>query len=225
MSFNDIIKDSVLNGFTGDSGFGFGKIALILAAGIVIGAYIYFFYRFSAKRAFYSKDFNVSLAGLPLVVAAIMIAMQANLVVSLGMVGALSIVRYRTAVKSPMDLLYLFWAISGGIIVGVGLYTLAIVLCVCMTLVIFGASALSLGKPPLLVVIRMNIDADSKSVEETLHKYCKRVKKSSTIIKNREREMIFEVITNKSDELADEFAKLPGVISVNLLEYSGELRG
>ena len=115
------IKDAVYKGVGGGTGLTFTDIMLILLIALVLGIYIYAVYKLTSKSAFYSKDLNITLAGMVIIVAFIMIAMQSSLVVSLGMVGALSIVRFRNAIKNPMDLLYLFWAMSTGIICGVGL--------------------------------------------------------------------------------------------------------
>lgn len=137
MSVKDVIKSSVYESLAGGTGLHFGEVCFILVLSFIIGGYIFFVYKGFSKSAFYSKDLNVTLATICIVVAAIMVAMQSNLLVSLGMVGALSIVRFRTAVKNPMDLLYLFWSISVGIICGVGLYVLAACLCIIMTIAIF----------------------------------------------------------------------------------------
>ena len=127
MSVKDVIKNSVYESLGGGTTMTAQTVILILMVSCLAGVYLYFVYKLSAKTAFYSKDMNITIAGMPVIVAAIMIAMQSNLLVSLGMVGALSIVRFRSAVKNPLDLLYLFWAISAGIITGVGLYVLALV--------------------------------------------------------------------------------------------------
>lgn len=130
MSIKDVIKSSVYESLGGGTNLSARSILLLLAIAALVGIYIFMVYKLSSKSAFYSRDLNVTLAGMPIIVAAIMIAMQSNLLVSLGMVGALSIVRFRNAVKNPMDLLYLFWSISAGIIVGVGLYLLSFALCI-----------------------------------------------------------------------------------------------
>jgi len=118
MSFKDVIKNSVYESLGGGTNLSARSILLLIAIAALVGLYIFAVYKLSSKSAFYSKDLNVTMAGMPIIVAAIMIAMQSNLLVSLGMVGALSIVRFRNAVKNPIDLLYLFWSISAGIIVG-----------------------------------------------------------------------------------------------------------
>ena len=108
MSIKDVIKDSIYKLFAGGTELNSRTIILMFVVAAMIGLYIFFVYKNQSKAAFYSKDLNVTIAGLPIIVCAIMIAMQSNLIVSLGMVGALSIVRFRTAVKNPLDLLYFF---------------------------------------------------------------------------------------------------------------------
>ena len=154
MSIKDVIKNSVYESLGGGTNLSVKSILLLMVVAILVGLYIYAVYRMSSKSAFYSKDLNVTMAGMPIIVAAIMIAMQSNLLVSLGMVGALSIVRFRNAVKNPLDLLYLFWSISAGIIVGVGLYTLSFVLCIVMTILLLALDLVPNAKAPDLLVLR-----------------------------------------------------------------------
>lgn len=105
MSVKDVIKNSVYQSLGGGAAMSVKTVFLILTAACLIGIYIFLVYKLSSRSAFYSKDLNITMAGMPVVVAAIMIAMQSNLLVSLGMVGALSIVRFRNALKNPLDLL------------------------------------------------------------------------------------------------------------------------
>ena len=109
-----MIKSSVMNNFTSD--ITVSRIAVVLALSLMLGLYVFIVYRMAVNNEFYSKDFNRTLVLMAVVTAAIVLAVQSNLVISLGMVGALSIVRYRTAIKSSLDLFFLFWAISIGII-------------------------------------------------------------------------------------------------------------
>ena len=115
MSFSDVIKKSVLEGFTQSD---IGTVTIVVTLGVtgLIALYIFAFYRLASRSAFYNRDFNKTLALMPIVTAGIVLAMQSSIVISLGMVGALSIVRFRNAVKDSMDLLYLFWSIGVGII-------------------------------------------------------------------------------------------------------------
>ena len=154
MSVKDVIKNSVYESLGGGTTMSAQTVILILVIACLVGVYIFFVYKLSSKTAFYSKDLNITMAGMPVIVAAIMIAMQSNLLVSLGMVGALSIVRFRNALKNPLDLLYLFWAISAGIIVGVGLYVLALVLSFIMTVLLFLIDKIPGAKAPDLLMLR-----------------------------------------------------------------------
>lgn len=224
MSVKDVIKGSIYESFAGGTGMTFREAAFVLILACVVGVYIYFVYKGLSRSEFYSRDLNVTVAGLSVVVAAIMIAMQSNLLVSFGMVGALSIVRFRTAVKNPIDLLYLFWSISAGIICGVGLYVLGLVLCVIMTVLIYGLSVVPVNKAPQLLVIRMKEDADMALADQTIHSYSKYSKSKSTMIRNHETEMIYEVSTKDKNAMAKALSDMEGVISVNLLEHSGEVR-
>ena len=131
---SDIFKDSFLENFQMDMPL--SEVVLALSIAVLLGLFIYLIYRIKIKNTFYNKDFNLVLAALPLITCAIVLSMQANIVISLGMVGALSIVRFRNAVKNSIDLLYLFWSISVGLICGAQLYLIAIVLCLVVTILI-----------------------------------------------------------------------------------------
>lgn len=224
MSFRDIIKNRVLDHFTGASGFSIEEILFILFLSCLIGGYIFLVYKHFTKKAFYSKDLNVTLAGLPIIVAAVMIAMQANLLVSLGMVGALSIVRFRTAVKNPIDLLYLFWAISAGIVCGVNLYVLGVVLCMIMTAMLWILERVPGVKASALLIVRTSMTVDSAQISEIITRHSPKAKESSISIKNNEREIIFEVDAKNKDALIKEIESKQNVLAVNWLEHSGEMR-
>ena len=124
MSVNDMIKKSVLNSF---SQYNVPKMALALLVALLVGIVIYCVYRRFYTGVVYSRSFAVTLVGMCVLTCMVTLAISTNIVISLGMVGALSIVRYRTAVKDPMDLLYLFWAITSGIAAGAGMYLLVVV--------------------------------------------------------------------------------------------------
>ncbi len=116
MSFKDIFKNSFLNGFS--SGVDVKTIIISLAVTTVLALYIFFIYRMVTRKTFYAKTFNLSLIAMAIITAAIILTIQSNIVLSLGMVGALSIIRFRTAIKDPLDLVFLYWSISMGIICG-----------------------------------------------------------------------------------------------------------
>lgn len=225
MSVKDVIKSSVYESLGGGTNLSVANIMLILAIACLLGLYIFAVYKLSSKSAFYSKDLNVTMAGMPLIIAAIMIAMQSNLLVSLGMVGALSIVRFRNAVKNPIDLLYLFWSISTGIIVGVGLYVLALVLCIVMTILLIVLDMVPNAKAPDLLVLRAEADkVDYAEVEKIMKEYCKYHKEKSRCIKNGESELIIEIKSSKKEELLQKLTAKEYLTQVNCISHDGECR-
>lgn len=225
MSIKDVIKNSVYESLGGGTNLSAMNILLILAIACLIGLYIFAVYKLSSKSAFYSKDLNVTMAGMPLIIAAIMIAMQSNLLVSLGMVGALSIVRFRNAVKNPIDLLYLFWSISAGIIVGVGLYILALVLCIVMTILLIVLDMVPNSKAPDLLVLRAKSDqVDYAGLESLMKEYCKYHKEKSRCIKNGEAELIIEIKSSRKEELLQKLTANEHMTQVNCISHDGECR-
>lgn len=216
--------DTINKYLTGETSLNPSDVVYVFIITLILGLYIFWVYRFQTKSEFYSKDFNVTLPGLAVITAGIMIAMQANLLVSLGMVGSLSIVRFRTAVKNPMDLLYLFWSISVGIISGVGLYSLAVLLSVCVTLILFGFKYVYEINSASLLVISAEKDIDAKEVENIINEFSKKNKLSSLIIKNENAEYIYELQSLDSNTLANKLNGIKGVKSVNVISHVGDRR-
>lgn len=225
MSIKDVIKNSVYESLGGGTNLSVANIMLIIVIACLVGIYIFAVYKLTSKSAFYSKDLNVTMAGLPLIVAAIMVAMQSNLLVSLGMVGALSIVRFRNAIKNPLDLLYLFWSISAGIIVGVGLYVLAFILCIVMTILLLVLDMVPNAKAPDLLVLRGAADGmDYEKLEDMLKAYSKYHKEKSRIIKNSEVELIIEIRLSKKEELLQKLTEAGEFAQINCISHDGECR-
>lgn len=225
MSTKDVIKNSILESLSGGTTLDAKTILGIIIFAALIGVYVYLVYRFSAKKAFYSKDLNITMAGMPIIVAAIMIAMQANLLVSLGMVGALSIVRFRTAVKNPLDLLFLFWTISAGIICGVNLKALALVLCAVMTFLILILQMIpQMSTPSVLLIKGDSKEADWEGIKACVSEHTKAAKLQTEGFRAGQTELIYEVRVKADSRLISELQKFDSLQSVNLLTHDGELR-
>jgi len=223
MSFTDVIKKSVLEGFhAGD--LPTISMAITLGMAVAMGLFIYAVYRLTAKGSFYNRGFNKSLATLPVITAGILLAMQSNLVISLGMVGALSIVRFRNAVKDPADLTFLFWSISMGIIVGAGLYKLAILLSLAATVLIFGLDLIPTFRAPCMLVVSGESGMEEAELIHCVKSVCPRVRIRSRNISKRGLEWILEVSVKDGADLVNQVAAIPGVISVNLMSHDGEVR-
>ena len=190
MGFKDMIKTSVLNNFTSD--ITITRIALVLALSMILGIYVFIVYRMVVNNEFYSRDFNRTLVLMSVTTAAIVLAVQSNLVISLGMVGALSIVRYRTAIKSSLDLFFLFWAISIGIICGAGLYVLAGALCVIVTLGLFITGRMT--SPASLGLLIINCDSlkDANAIMEAVKPLTKFMRLKNKMVSENNVELILE---------------------------------
>lgn len=221
MSIKDVIKSGVYENFAGGN-LSASSALLILVFSAIIGIYIYVVYKQNCKAEFYSGDLNVTIAGMPVIIAAIMVAMQSNLIVSLGMVGALSIVRFRNAVKNPLDLLYLFWSISAGIICGVGLEILAAILCVIMTVLIPLLQLLPNAKGMSVLIVKTREDADWEAVNEVIFENCKYVKEKSSSYRSGETEVVYELKVIDKEELLKGLKAHKELAQINFFESNGE---
>lgn len=222
MSFKDAIKKSVLEGFdTGNLTTSY--ILVVLLAAVGLGLFIYAVYRLTSKSGFYNRNFNKSLAVMPVITAGIMLAMQSNLVISLGMVGALSIVRFRNAVKDSSDLAFLFWSISMGIITGAGLFEISVILSVLVTMLIIVLDILPTIKMPCILVVSADT-AEEKEIMETIKKFAPRVKVRSRNVSKNGTEWIFEMQSKEEEKMVKAVAEIKGIVSVNLMTHDGEVR-
>ena len=216
------IYDTIYKSFVGTTGLNFWDVFLVLFLSCLVALYIYLIYKYFSRVEYYSKDLNIAMAGVVIVTASIMLALQQNLVVSMGMVGALSIVRFRTAIKSPIDLLYLFWAISEGIICGVALYMLGAVLSIIMTILLFVLNRIPNTKTSSLLIVKTSDLNCLDSIDKILKSNCKRFKKVSTIVRNDESELIYE--EEPLPKLASELSSLNEIKTFSIVDNNGDRR-
>lgn len=222
MSFKDIFKKSFLEGYASSE---ITTVTIITALGIacLLALYIFFVYRVITRKTFYSKNFNITLAGITVITAALILTMQSSVVLSLGMVGALSIVRFRTAVKDPMDLMFLFWSISVGIICGAGLAQVAVILSVVITVGILVLDHMPVAKAPMILVVNASqLDAED-AVADTVKKYTKLFLVKSRNMTATSLDLVIELRTAEGNKLVREVMGLKGVTSVSLLSHDGEV--
>ena len=223
MSIKDAIKKSVLQEFT-DPAVTMGDIAASLGMAAVLALYIYLIYKLVTRSAFYSRDFNKSLAMLPVITAGILLAMQSSFVMSLGSVGALSIVRFRNAVKDPMDLVFLFWSISIGIVCGAKLYALAVLLSLVLTVLVFVLDFIPAAKSPMLLVMNGSDANVEAALQPILKQQAKAAHVKSRNLTTAGIDLIVELRPNDPPALVQACAALPGVQSVSLLDHDGQIR-
>ena len=221
MGFGDIFKNSFIARFTSED-ITVLQIFGVLCLVALISVYIFGVYRLVTRKTFYSKNFNISIAALAMITAAIILAVQSNIVISLGMVGALSIVRFRTAVKDPMDLCFMFWAIAVGICCGAHMAEIAIILSVFMTGLVFVLDKVPLGRAPMILVVNMdNLDTEPELVKK-VKEYCKYFKIKSRNIRENNCNLVMEVRVKEEYQLVQGVKAVKGIKNVSLVSHDGE---
>lgn len=220
MTFNDFLETNLLESF---QSFSLVDTLLSLAAAFLIGLFIYYTYQKTYSGVLYSRSFHVSLVALLLVTTLIICGVTSNIVLSLGMVGALSIVRFRTAIKDPMDLIFLFWAIAEGILCGAFLLPLALLGCPVVGLFLVLFCNKQQRDNPYLLIMRVAPVQDEGEIIEILNKAVSRsVLKSKTITAGACSELIYEVRPKGADNgFVNRISDLTGVESVVMVSYDG----
>ena len=221
MTFNDIFKSSFLESVTG---FSLSEVLLAMLFAVIVGLLIFWVYKKTFTGILYSSGFALTLIGLTLVTTLVIIAVTSNVVLSLGMVGALSIVRFRTAVKDPMDLLYLFWAITTGITAGAGMYALTLLTAVIIILMITLFYHKQQNGRIYIAVIHYQ---GTQAGDEIIRCFGKRkyFVKSKTM-RNEKTEMAVEIYCRQNDmEFMEKIRDIGGVEDVTLIQYNGEYHG
>lgn len=224
MGFSDVLKQSFLDGMLSAGITTTTAVFAVFAAGL-FGLYLYFVYRLVSRKSFYSKSFNISLVALAMITAAIIVAIQSSVVISLGMVGALSIVRFRTAIKDPMDLVFLFWSISVGIICGAGLYGMALVVTVFVTIAILGLEVLPVAKPPMLLLVNASNCNLEEEILAVVKQYARHYQIKSRNLTKLGMDLVVELRIKGGGELVREINGMEGIDSVSLLSRDGEIAG
>ena len=220
ISFRDVFKSSFLEKAVE---FSLLDVALAMLLSFAIGLFIFYVYKKTFRGVMYSAAFGVAIMAMTMITTLIILAVTSNLVLSLGMVGALSIVRFRTAIKEPLDIAFLFWAISAGIVIGAGLIPLAIIgsVFIGVMLLIF-VNRKSTDTPYIVVLNLQNDKAESDCMELIKKKTKKCLIKSKTVSQNGI-ELTVEVrLMDMSAKLLNELLEVNGVNNACLVSYNGE---
>ncbi len=223
MNFNDIFKSSFMENITSVSLLDMG-IALLLAFGI--GVFIFLVYKKTFNGVMYSSSFGVTLIALTMITTIVILAVTSNVVLSLGMVGALSIVRFRTAIKEPLDIAFLFWAIGVGIVLAAGMIPIAVIGSVFIGIVLILFVNRKSHSQPFIAVINCENREVEKEVCSLLDKETNRcVIKGKTVTKGSI-ELNLEVRLRSDDtDFINTIADMSGVTSAVLVSYNGDYMG
>ena len=217
-TFSDIFKQSFLEGSA--TQISIPGIFLVLGLSLIVAGYIYIVYKKCYIGVIYSHNFNVAIAMMTIISAMIIATISSNITLSLGMVGALSIVRFRTAIKDPIDLIFLFWAVAAGITVGARLWVMVLLGNLCIGLAFMFMTKLKRKDVIYLLVISYDDEA-FPAVNAVLQTF-KSVLRSK-ISRNGLTEMTVEIImSDENTQFTEKLTAIPQVHSVSLVTYSGE---
>lgn len=220
MNFSDIFKSSFLENI---NTFSLLDVLLTLGLAFILGLFIYIVYKKTYSGVMYSDAFGVSLIAMTMITSLVIVAVTSNVVLSLGMVGALSIVRFRTAIKEPMDIAFLFWAIGVGIVLGAGLLPLAIIGSAIIGVMIVIFSTRKVGLTPYILVVNCNGKEAQKATDELVLKAAKKSILKSKAVSKDGIELTYEIRLKGDDsEVVNEISDLDGVENVVLVTYNGE---
>lgn len=222
-NFSDIFKSSFLENAV--TNFSVTDVALTIGLALLISLFIYMIYKRTFSGVMYSRNFNISLVAMCVITTFIIMGVTSNVVLSLGMVGALSIVRFRTAIKDPIDLIYLFWAVAAGIVTGAGLYLLSIVgnLIIGIILVVFSRQRQL--ETPYVVVAKASNGVAEEQFAALLKDNVKRLSLKSKIVRPEAGiELTYEIrVKDGQTDFINHLAQLEGIHDVALVSYNGEL--
>lgn len=225
MSAGDIFKKSFLEGYASGA-LTIGSIAACLGIAGLLGIYIFFAYRLLCRREFLNKNFSIALIALAEITAAIILTVQSNVVISLGMVGALSIVRFRTAIKEPLDIAFLFWAIAAGIVLAAGFIPLAVIGSVIIGVILLLFANRKSSSNPYIVVLSCDGAESEAAATEFLKAHTKRCTVKSKTARKGVVELNVEVRLNDADTgFVNALSDLAGVRSAVLVSYNGDYMG
>ena len=220
MTFNDIFKSSFLENV---SEFSILDTLIGLAVALVIGLFIFIIYKKTLTGVLYSSGFALTLVGLSLVTTLVIVAVTSNVVLSLGMVGALSIVRFRTAIKEPVEIVFLFWSLAVGIVIGAGMIPLAVIGSAIIGVILLLFANRKIHNDPYILVTNCTDENAENAVMDILGKEAEHCVVKSKTVTTSSIELTAELRTKTaSTAFVNAIAQLPGVETATLVSYNGE---
>ena len=223
MGFNDIFKSSFLENVSAVSYFDMA-LALILAFGL--GMFIFLVYKKTYQGVMYSSSFGVTLLALTMITTLVILAVTSNVVLSLGMVGALSIVRFRTAIKEPLDIVFLFWSIAAGIVLAAGMIPLAVIGSVIIGVILLVFVNRKSHINPYIVVLQCDGHGSETAAKQYLDEMTTRCSVKSKSVQRGNVELNLEIsLKDDNTDFINALSEIPGVRSAVLVSYSGDYMG
>jgi len=223
MTFSDIFKSSFLSNVTSVTVL---DMVIAMALSFAIGLFIFFIYKKTYAGVMYSSNFGVTLVALTMIATFVILAVTSNVVLSLGMVGALSIVRFRTAIKEPLDIAFLFWAIAAGIVLAAGMIPLAVFGSVIIGVMITVFANRKSNVNPYIVVLRCGDSLTEKEAMQYLNEKTTKCAVKSKTARKGEIELNLEIrLKEDNTDFINQLSDMEGVESAVLVSYNGDYMG
>ena len=223
MTFNDIFKSSFLESVTS---FSVTDTLLGMLCALILGLFIFLVYKKTSPGILYSSSFGLTLIGLSLVTTLVIMAVTSNVILSLGMVGALSIVRFRAAIKEPIEIVYLFWSLASGIVVGAGLIPLAVFGSIGIGAVLYAFAKKKTVDSPYILVLHCENGETEERARAFVQSQVKRLNLKSKSVDEGRIELNYEVrLREDSSAFVNELEAMAGVSRVVLVSYNGDYMG
>lgn len=223
MTLNDIFKSDFLENVTAVSVL---DMVLTIALSFGIGIFIFLVYKKTYRGVMYSAGFGTTLVALTMITSTLILAVTSNVVLSLGMVGALSIVRFRTAIKDPLDIAFLFWSIAAGIILAAGMIPLAIIGSVCIGIILLVFVNKKSDSHPYIVVLScIDREAEMRANDFLSQNVLKSTVKSKSAVKGKIELNIEVRLKDDNTDFINILSEMPGINSAVIVSYNGDYMG
>ena len=214
------IFENIINAYANKS-INTSTILAVLLMVAILAIYEFFIYRFISHRSFYNKSFNITTAILPFFIASIILCLQSNIVITLGTIGALAIIRFRTSVKDPVDMLYLLWSVFIGIICGCQLFEVGILTSIVVTIVLVALEHINFGRKSFVLIVRSNEDVESNLTKMFKDKKISHKFKSRNFT-SKGFDYAIELTYNKIQELNSELSRNERISKYSIIEYDAD---
>ena len=195
-------------------------IISVLMMVLFLSIYVFLVYRLVSHRSFYNKSFNICIAILPFFIATIILCLQSNIVITLGTIGSLAIIRFRTAVKDPVDMMYILWSIYIGIICGCQLYETAVLTSIVVTVFLIVLNNVSFGRRPFVLVLHCRPEDEDKIFDE-IKTICRKYRVKSRNYTSKGMDYVIELSVKQPDDLAKKLREIE-VERFSIIDYDSE---
>lgn len=218
MSFIHAVVKNITNSFANEEMLE-TTITAVLVVVMLLSVYEFLIYRFVLHRSLYNKAFNICISVIPFFVSTIIMCLQSSLVITLGTIGALAIIRFRTAVKDPIDMVFILWAIHTGITCGCQLYELAVLTSIVVTIVLIAMNLVSFGTKSHVLVVHTDTMESQDEIIGIVKSLCTKHRLKSRNFTDNGVNLVFEIITKEASKLSEEMSKVNSVRRFSLMEY------